>query len=153
VNENVSGVAARPREWPDTGRADVAAPTVTELFRSHHLELIRLALLMTGDVATAEDVVQDAFERLHRRWPNLRRHDNGLAYVRSSVLNGCRSLHRRALVARKHAASNALASLTHIRVRVYTTPTMATDRTCCQLLVHRRRQGEPKGSPGPTTGT
>jgi RNA polymerase sigma-70 factor (sigma-E family) len=77
--------------------------TVTELFRDHHLELVRLALVMVGDLATAEDVVQDAFERLHRGWRGLRQPASGLAYVRSSVLNGCRSVHRRAAVARKHA--------------------------------------------------
>jgi len=83
------------------GRDGAAA--VTELFREHHLELVRLALIMVGDLATAEDVVQDAFERLHRGWPGLRQPSSGLAYVRSSVLNGCRSVHRRAAVARKHA--------------------------------------------------
>jgi RNA polymerase sigma-70 factor (sigma-E family) len=77
--------------------------TVTDLFRDHHLELVRLAVLMVGDKATAEDVVQDAFERLHRRWHRLREPANGLAYVRSSVMNGCRSVHRHAAVARKHA--------------------------------------------------
>jgi DNA-directed RNA polymerase specialized sigma24 family protein len=51
---------------PDRGDAVTA---VTDLFRAHHLELVRLALVMTGDLATAEDVVQDAFERLHRGWP------------------------------------------------------------------------------------
>jgi RNA polymerase sigma factor (sigma-70 family) len=60
-------------------------------------------MVMVGDVATAEDVVQDAFERLHQRWPRLREPVDGLAYLRSSVLNGCRSVHRRAAVARKHA--------------------------------------------------
>ena len=80
-----------------------AAVAVTDLFREHHLELVRLALVMTGDLATAEDVVQDAFERLHRGWHGLRQPSSGLAYVRSSVLNGCRSAHRRAAVARKHA--------------------------------------------------
>jgi RNA polymerase sigma-70 factor (sigma-E family) len=83
------------------GRND-AAGAVTDLFRDHHLELVRLALLMVGDLATAEDVVQDAFERLHRGWRGLRQTSSGLAYVRSSVLNGCRSVHRRAAVARKH---------------------------------------------------
>jgi RNA polymerase sigma-70 factor (sigma-E family) len=82
---------------------DGTAPTVTELFREHHLELVRLALVMVQDLATAEDVVQDAFERLHRRWRSLREPESSLAYVRSSVLNGCRSVHRRAAVARKHA--------------------------------------------------
>jgi RNA polymerase sigma-70 factor (sigma-E family) len=84
------------------GRGD-GRLAVTELFRDHHLELVRLALVMVGDLATAEDVVQDAFERLHRGWPGLRQPASGLAYVRSSVLNGCRSVHRRAAVARKHA--------------------------------------------------
>jgi RNA polymerase sigma factor (sigma-70 family) len=84
-------------------RGGGAAAAVTDLFRDHHLELVRLALLMVGDVATAEDVVQDAFESLQRGWHGLRRPSSGLAYVRSSVLNGCRSVHRRAAVARRHA--------------------------------------------------
>jgi RNA polymerase sigma-70 factor (sigma-E family) len=83
--------------------AEDDAGAVTDLFREHHLELVRLALVMVGDLATAEDVVQDAFERLHRGWRGLRQPSSGLAYVRSSVLNGCRSVHRRAAVARKHA--------------------------------------------------
>ena len=92
-----------PSGLRDAERADGVSAALTDLFRGHHLELVRLALLMTGDLATAEDVVQDVFERLHRRWPNLQRQDSSLAYVRSSVLNGCRSVHRRALVARRHA--------------------------------------------------
>ena len=43
------------------------AQQVTELFQAHQLELVRLAVLMVGDLATAEDVVQDTFEQLHRR--------------------------------------------------------------------------------------
>jgi RNA polymerase sigma-70 factor (sigma-E family) len=89
----------------DAGQADgQAADTVSlaDLFRQHHLELVRLAMIMVGDLATAEDVVQDAFERTHRGWLGLREPSNGLAYVRSSVLNGCRSVHRRTAVARKH---------------------------------------------------
>jgi Sigma-70 region 2 len=41
-------------------------------------------------LATAEDVVQDCFERLHRRWHVIREPGRALAYARSSVLNGCR---------------------------------------------------------------
>jgi RNA polymerase sigma-70 factor (sigma-E family) len=82
---------------------------LAELFREHHLELVRLALIMVGDLATAEDVVQDVFERLHRRWHRLDKPGSDLAYVRSSVLNACRSVHRRSAVARKHAPSLATA--------------------------------------------
>jgi RNA polymerase sigma-70 factor (sigma-E family) len=88
---------------PGTDSEHRAAAGLTELFREHHLELVRLALLMVGDRATAEDVVQDVFERLHRRWRHLHEPANGLAYARSSVLNACRSVHRRSAVARKHA--------------------------------------------------
>ena len=84
-------------------RAQNATAAVADLFREHHLELVRMAMVMVGDPATAEDVVQDAFEKLHQRWPRLREPVDGLAYVRSSVLNKCRSVHRRAAVARKYA--------------------------------------------------
>ena len=99
---SVRVIRASAAREPGGARGD-AAPSVTELFREHHLELVRLALVMVQDLATAEDVVQEAFERLHRSWPALRRPESGLAYVRSSVLNGCRSVHRRAAVARRHA--------------------------------------------------
>ena len=82
-----------------------SAAGVSALFRAHHLELVRLALVMVGDLAAAEDVVQDVFERLHRRWHRLRNRDSALAYARSAVLNGCRSAHRRAAVARRHLAA------------------------------------------------
>ena len=83
------------------GYAD-AALSVSELFRAHHLELVRLAVVMVGDLATAEDVVQDCFERLHRRWHVIREPGRALAYARSSVLNGCRSVHRRSAVSRRY---------------------------------------------------
>jgi RNA polymerase sigma-70 factor (sigma-E family) len=75
-------------------RVDVAA-----LFAGHHLGLVRLALLMVGDLPTAEDVVQDAFARTHAGRRRLRDPDRALAYIRSAVLNGCRSVLRRRSVA------------------------------------------------------
>ncbi|WP_223166660.1 SigE family RNA polymerase sigma factor [Nonomuraea sp. SYSU D8015] len=78
-------------------RVDVAA-----IFAEHHVGLVRLALIMVGDRATAEDVVQEAFARTHAGWGRLRDGDKALAYVRSAVLNGCRSvLRRRATVFRR----------------------------------------------------
>ena len=90
--------------WPGRSDRGAAEPArqVTELFQTHQLELVRLAVLMVGDLATAEDVVQDAFEQLHRRWSALRKPSSALDYARSAVLNGCRSVHRRRLVARRH---------------------------------------------------
>lgn len=89
---NVEAETLRTDRDVADGGADAA---VTVLFREHHLGLVRMALLMVGDQGTAEDVVQDAFERLHGRWHALRDEANALAYARSSVLNGCRSVLRR----------------------------------------------------------
>jgi RNA polymerase sigma-70 factor (sigma-E family) len=101
MNAKVTGRADwRSAVWPSS--ADVVIVDLAELFRAHQLELVRLALLMGVDRGTAEDVVQDAFERMHRGRRALRNPDAGLAYARSAVLNGCRSVHRRAAVARRH---------------------------------------------------
>jgi RNA polymerase sigma-70 factor (sigma-E family) len=95
-------MASEPARAGLAGPRPERADAVQDLFREHWLELVRLATVMVGDVATAEDVVQDAFERLHRGWHRLREPSSGLAYARSSVLNGCRSVHRRTAVARKY---------------------------------------------------
>ncbi|MFI7129174.1 SigE family RNA polymerase sigma factor [Nonomuraea sp. NPDC050153] len=75
---------------------------VASIFAEHHVGLVRLALIMVGDQSTAEDVVQEAFARTHAGRGRLRDADKALAYVRSAVLNGCRSvLRRRATVFRR----------------------------------------------------
>jgi RNA polymerase sigma-70 factor (sigma-E family) len=73
------------RAAPETVRQQVTA-----LYQAHALGLVRLAVLMVGDQPTAEDVVQEAFLGLYRRWPALKDPERALAYARSSVLNGCR---------------------------------------------------------------
>ena len=67
---------------------------VTALYEAHAFGLIRLAIIMLGDRAAAEDVVQDAFFGLYRNWGRLSDPANALAYARSSVLNGCRAVLR-----------------------------------------------------------
>jgi RNA polymerase sigma-70 factor (sigma-E family) len=68
---------------------------VTALYHAHALGLIRLAHIMLGDRTAAEDVVQDAFCGLYRHWSRLADQAKALPYVRSAVLNGCRSALRR----------------------------------------------------------
>ncbi|MFC4048988.1 RNA polymerase sigma factor [Actinomadura syzygii] len=72
-----------------------AETAVTRLYEAHALDLVRLALVMVGDRPTAEDVVQDSFLGLYRRWGRLKDPDKALTYLRSSVLNNCRSVLRR----------------------------------------------------------
>jgi RNA polymerase sigma-70 factor (sigma-E family) len=68
---------------------------VTALYQAHALGLVRLAYVMLGDRAAAEDVVQEAFYGLYRRWAQLTDPGKALPYLRSSVLNGCRSVLRK----------------------------------------------------------
>ena len=77
------------------GRDADAALAVTALYDAHAVAMIRIALIMVGDRASAEDVVQDAFFGLYRRWSKLDDPANALTYVRSAVLNGCRDTLRR----------------------------------------------------------
>ena len=85
--------APAPGEWLDAA----------VIFRQHHADLVRLALLLVGDRACAEDVVQDVFARLCARSRKLSR-DGALAYVRAAVVNGSRSVLRRRALARRVAA-------------------------------------------------
>ena len=68
---------------------------VTALYQAHAVGLVRLAMLMLGDQSAAEDVVQDAFLGLYRRWGALNDPGRAVAYTRTSVLNGCRDVLRR----------------------------------------------------------
>ncbi len=54
-----------------------------------------MAVLLVGDEATAEDVVQDVFLRMQGKPPCLDDAGKLLAYVRTAVLNGCRMALRR----------------------------------------------------------
>lgn len=73
------------------------------MFREHHDELVRLAAFILGDLAAAEDVVQDLFVRLHQRASSLAEVGDPLPYLRTAVVNRCRSAMRRRLLIRRHA--------------------------------------------------
>jgi RNA polymerase sigma-70 factor (sigma-E family) len=63
-----------------------------ELYASERDRLIRLAYVLTGSQAVAEDLVHDTFIRVYPRLPDLG--DPG-PYLRRSVVNACYSWHRR----------------------------------------------------------
>ena len=69
---------------------------VSELFVGHHRRLVGLASLLVDDRRTAEDVVQEAFANLYRRWRQVRDPDAAVQFLNRSVINGGRdSLRRR----------------------------------------------------------
>lgn len=86
------------------GPTTTAEQLVGDLYRAHGLAMVRIAMLLVGDKPTAEDVVQDAFAGLYRMSDRLRDPDKVLAYLRVSVVNGCRSVHRARQVRFRHVS-------------------------------------------------
>ncbi|SHE55639.1 RNA polymerase sigma factor [Streptoalloteichus hindustanus] len=87
----------------DAAPAQPAGPlTLEDLYRQHRMRLVRLAVLLVDDAATAEDVVQEAFTGLHRHWSGLRDAAAAVGYLRTAVVNGSRSVLRRRKTAREY---------------------------------------------------
>jgi RNA polymerase sigma-70 factor (ECF subfamily) len=61
---------------------DHETESVRDLFDAEYAGLVRLATLITGDLAGAEDAVQEAFARAVARWARLRSYDRPGAWVR-----------------------------------------------------------------------
>ena len=94
-----AGAGGAGRSDPSTWDADTA---VRELYGAYWAPLVRLAALLLASSEHAEEVVQDAFVALHRRWRSLGDPGTAHAYLRASVVNGCRSVHRHRQVAERH---------------------------------------------------
>ncbi len=84
---------SRPAASP--ADSETAAEAVGVLYEQTAVGLIRLAYVILSDRQAAEDVVQDAFCSLYRRWDRLTDTGALAQYVRASVINGCRSALRR----------------------------------------------------------
>jgi RNA polymerase sigma-70 factor (sigma-E family) len=82
-------MAAVPLDSPVASRWD---DDLVRLYEQHYDGLVRLAYLVSGQATVAEEVVQDAFVKAHRSWDRVR---DPLPYVRTAVVNGCRSWGRR----------------------------------------------------------
>jgi RNA polymerase sigma-70 factor (sigma-E family) len=72
------------------------------LYEAHAPEAARLAFLLTGDRALAEDLVHEAFVRLFGRFRDLRHPEAFRAYLRTTVVNLTRSHFRRRRVERAY---------------------------------------------------
>lgn len=99
--EMLDATTASQHDGAESG-TPTPADRITTLYRIHGMDLVRIAAVMLGSRAAAEDAVHDAFCGLFRRWDHLSDSANALAYVRSAVLNRCRSeLRRRSRLERR----------------------------------------------------
>jgi RNA polymerase sigma factor (sigma-70 family) len=80
---------------------------LTELFVRHGPDALRLAYLMTGDRALAEDLAQEAMARLVGRFAHLRDPSAFGAYLRRTVVNLCRMHFRRRRIERAYLRSRS----------------------------------------------
>ena len=80
---------------------------LSDLYRLYADDAIRLAYLITGDRALAEDLVPDAFVRLAGRLLHLRGIGGFEAYLRRTVVNLANSHFRRRKVERRYQEREA----------------------------------------------
>jgi RNA polymerase sigma-70 factor (sigma-E family) len=76
-------------------RPPARSTALEDLFRAEYEPLVRLAWLLVRDRGVAEDVAQEAFLGLFRRWETLQDPAAARAYLRTSVVNAARSRARR----------------------------------------------------------
>ncbi len=62
-----------------------------DLYRSQRSSVVRLARLLTGSTAQAEDLAHEAFLRVYRRESTI---DEPVSFLRTVTVNVCRNWHR-----------------------------------------------------------
>jgi RNA polymerase sigma-70 factor (sigma-E family) len=101
-------VGGEPRAEARNRRATVArlpspdTDPFTDFYRAQQPGLVRIATLIVGSRPQAEDLVQDAFVRVHARWDRITSPE---PYARRAVVNACRSHLRRRVLERRHRAT------------------------------------------------
>jgi RNA polymerase sigma-70 factor (sigma-E family) len=77
------------------------------LFGRERVAMVRLAVLLVGSEAQAEELVQDAFATVYLRWDRVQ---NPGGYLRRCVVNGARSVQRRRALDRRRPAERPAAA-------------------------------------------
>jgi RNA polymerase sigma factor (sigma-70 family) len=73
-----------------------ADQAITAIYGSEYRSLVRLAVVLVGDIGAAEEIVQDSFVAMRGAWRRLQDRDKALSYLRQSVVARSRSSRRRA---------------------------------------------------------
>jgi RNA polymerase sigma-70 factor (sigma-E family) len=102
ADDPANGVLSAPATFATVdgaapGAASIRQPsaeviTFEQLYKREYDPMLRIAYLLVGSEGTAEEIVQDAFVRVHSRFSRL---DSPGGYLRTCVVNGCRDRLRR----------------------------------------------------------
>lgn len=93
------GVIVNAADAPTDDAAGAADATFALFYERQLAPAVRLAHLIVGSTTVAQDVVHDVFISVHTRWSSI---DNPEAYLRTALINRCRSSQRRQIVERLH---------------------------------------------------
>lgn len=103
---------ARPDPFGATGRASGAEPVESsepppetmlrvtdfdEFYRQQYRSVVGLGVALTGNRQVAEDLAQDAFTEVHRRWSTVSTYEHPEAWLRRVLVNKSHSRGRRLL--------------------------------------------------------
>ena len=81
--------------FPQRGGDEDALEAFTWFFTAEYPQVVRLLVAVVHDRATAEDLAQDAFVRLHRNWEKVSHYERPDHWVRRVALNLAFSWRRR----------------------------------------------------------
>lgn len=92
------GAAGKTRTVPAEADPGIGQQ-IAAIYGAQYSSLVRLAVLLVGDLGTAEQVVQDSFIAIHGARRQLGDRDKALSYLRQSVVNRSRSVLRHRMLA------------------------------------------------------
>ncbi|MFB7517356.1 SigE family RNA polymerase sigma factor [Streptomyces sp. NPDC056144] len=101
TNATVDGIPAPRASAEGADSPGTTVDHLTETYRAHYRSLLGLAALLLDDTASCEDVVQEAFIRVHSARKRVREPEKTLAYLRQTVVNLSRSALRRRILGLK----------------------------------------------------
>ena len=133
---------------PPGDAPDEAPGSLEDRYVRHAPEAVRLAYLLTGDAATAEDLAHEAFIKVAGRFHHLRNPEAFAAYLRRTVVNLSMSHHRRKRVERDHLAREASRP-----APTSSNPPTSKDATNCGARSGRFRSASGRRSCSATTRT
>lgn len=95
-------VAEMPRAWARQGAALSAEGWLRDVYDTHWAPMVRLAALMLDSRGEGEEIVQDAILAVYDRRDQFPDARSAGGYLRTAVVNRCRSVHRHRAVVQRH---------------------------------------------------
>lgn len=111
--------------------AGLGERTFVEVYEARYDQLVSVARLTTGSYAIAEELVQEAFAELYRRFDAVRRPD---AYVQRAVVSRCTSWVRRRVTERRYLDRHGSGRGSEVDGGVAAEPVWSTDAATVEVI-------------------